>query len=149
MTTPSFSDLTTVWRNGGTPVILRRGGNLDLRIRLPFSPDNRSILKVSSRKKEPVWNKEKKYWSLPPSRFNEIVNLLLHKFGKVYIIQPYIETEKCAPACMNAEGHECQCSCLGANHGRGNNGRWFEISDSLAVRHGEKVYGSRLLTKRS
>jgi hypothetical protein len=144
-----LSDISTVWKNGGTPVILRRGGSMSLRIRLPFAPENRSFLKVGSRKKEPEWNKEKKYWSLPPSRFNELVDLLLNRFGKVYIIQPHVETEKCASACMNAEGHDCQCSCLGANHGRGNDGRWFEISDSLAVRHGKKVYGSRLLTKRT
>ena len=114
-------------------------------VRLPFSKDNRSFLGGGTRKQEPVWDKEKKYWSLPKSRFNEVVDLILKRHAKVYIIQPSVETEKCAPACRNATGHECQCSCMGANHGVGNDGNWFDISETFALQHGKKTLGGRLL----
>ena len=68
------------------------------------------------------------YWELPKSWFNDFVDRALQRYGKVYIIQPYREQEICARACQEALGHECQCSCMGANHGVGNDGSWFEVS---------------------
>jgi hypothetical protein len=62
------------------------------------------------------------------------VDRSLAKYSKVYIIQPYREHEKCAPACQNAIGHECQCSCMGLYHGAGNDGSWFEVSETFATR---------------
>lgn len=137
----------TVWNNGIIPVALRRGGSQPIRLRLPFAATNREWLKNGARKKEPEWNKEKKFWELPASRFNELVEMLLERFGRLYIIQPYREMEICAPACMNAEGFECQCSCMGANHGAANRGGWFEVSETFAVRYGERRLACRLLIK--
>ncbi|WP_354134437.1 hypothetical protein [Bradyrhizobium sp. S3.9.1] len=68
--------------------------------------------------------------------------------SKVYIIQPYREQEICARACQEAQGHECQCSCMGANHGVGNDGSWFEVSDTFSTRWGERELACRLLTAR-
>jgi hypothetical protein len=48
-------------------------------------------------------------------------------------------------ACLGAEKHECQCSCMGANHGAGNDGSWFEITDYFATRWGERSLACRLL----
>lgn len=137
-------DINNIWKNKHTPVVYRPKNN-DIRIKLPWAHDNRKFLGGGTRKKEPKWIKNKKYWALPKSRFNEIVENVLRHHKKIYIIQPYIETEVCAPACMNARGHECQCSCLGANHGSGNDGRWFEISESLALKYGNETLGCRLL----
>lgn len=67
----------TVWNNGIIPVALRRGGSQPIRLRLPFAATNREWLKNGARKKEPEWNKEKKFWELPASRFNELVEMLL------------------------------------------------------------------------
>lgn len=136
-------EVKKIWNNKSVPVV-HRPENSKIRVRLPYAKDNRKFLGGGTRKREPEWH-EKKYWELPKSRFNETVNVILERHGKVYIIQPYVETEQCAPACMNARGHECQCSCLGANHGQSNDGRWFEVSESLALRHGERVLGCRLL----
>ena len=35
---------------------------------------------------------------------------------------------------------------MGANHGMGMDGRWFEISETLAVRWGERTLAARHLT---
>lgn len=145
--TPDAREAKTIWSNGAVPVVLRRGGSQPIRLRLRFAKDNRSWLKKDARKKEPYWEKNGKYWELPASRFDEIVSMLLVRFGRVYIIQPYREKEVCAPACMNATGFECRCSCLGVNHGIGISHGWFEVSEAFAVRYGATKLACRLLIK--
>lgn len=143
--TPSDQQSKTVWNNGVVPVIVRRGGRQPIRLRLPYAENNRSWLKNGPRKREPLWEASKKYWELPSSRFNEITRLLLNRFGKLYIIQPYKEQEVCAPACMNATGFECECSCMGRNHGMGNHGDWLAVNETFAVRYGDTQLACRLL----
>jgi len=70
----------------------------------------------------------------------------LADYGKAYVVQPYREHEKCSPACQNARGHECQCSCMGLYQGQGNDGSWFDVSDTFATRWGEQVRACRLMT---
>lgn len=140
-------DAKTIWNNGTVPIVIRRGGTQPIRLRLRFAKGNRKWLKKDSRKKEPYWDQAGKYWELPASRFNEIVEMLLDRFGRVYIIQPYREKEVCARSCMEAEGFECECSCMGANHGSGIDNSWFEVSDTFAVRYGGTKLACRLLKK--
>jgi hypothetical protein len=141
-----YEQLKGIWNQTLTPVALRRGGKGERpRIRLPFSKDNRHWLQ-NERKISPDWDAKEKYWEFPRAWFNVFVNRSLKRYGKVYIIQPYREQEKCAPACMNATGHDCQCSCMGENHGLGNDGSWFEVSDTFATRWGERHLACRLLT---
>ncbi len=71
---------------------------------------------------------------VPKAWFNDFVERSLRTFGQVYLIQPYREKETCSPACPNAMGHECQYSCIGRNHGAGNDGSWLEISETFATR---------------
>jgi hypothetical protein len=84
-------------------------------------------------KRDPVYQRDQKLWALPANAFNSLVRRLLDRFGRLYVIQPYQQQETCAPACWNAEGHECQCSCMGANHGSGNSDGYFVVSDTFAV----------------
>ncbi len=80
--------------------------------------------------------------------FSDLVERCLDRYGKVYIIQPFREQEKCAPACMNATGHDCQCSCMGANHGAGlAGGRWKVIDEAFATRWGDELIACRLLSR--
>jgi hypothetical protein len=127
------------------PVIVRRGGPGQLlRVRLPYGEGNRQWLQ-NGRRKSPTWFSKEKHWETPKAWFNDLVERSLKKYNKLYILQPYREQEKCAPACMNALGHECQCSCMGANHGAGNDGSWFEASDTFATRWGGKHFACRLM----
>lgn len=138
-----------VWDQRQIPVVLRRSGTGErLRVRLPVADDNRRWLQ-NGRRNAPEWFAEKAYWELPKAWFNDFVDRALRRYGKVYIIQPHREQEKCSPACQNAAGHECQCSCMGQHHGAGNDGTWFEVSDTFATRWGEKELACRLLTARS
>jgi hypothetical protein len=140
--------LNYVWGQEWIPVALRRKGKGQrLRVRLPFAETNRQWLQ-NGRRLSPDWIASKKYWELPKAWFNDFVERSLAKYGKVYVIQPYREQEKCAPACQNATGHECQCSCMGLYHGAGNDGSWFEVSDTFATRWNDQELACRLMTAR-
>ena len=134
------------------PVAQRRTGPRQmLRVKLPFAVDNRGWLR-QGRRTNPDWiapkDRQPGYWQTPKSWFNDFVDRALLRYGRVYIIQPYRPKEICAPACQNARGHECQCSCMGEHHGTGSDGSWFEVSDAFAFRHGTREFACRLLTAR-
>src|SRR4051794_23904750 len=106
------------------PSIMRRGKGHKLEVRLPYADDNRPWLQQRL-KSAPVYDRAVRCWKLPANAFNKVVREILERFGAIYVIQPYQVHEVCAPACWNAEGHECQCSCMGANHGTGNSLGFF------------------------
>jgi hypothetical protein len=147
---PSASKITLkyVWNQSRIPVVLRRTGRgQKIRVRLPFSSNNGEWLR-NDRRNSPDWISKDKYWELPKSWFNDFVERSLVKYGKIYIIQPFRAQEICAPACQNAAGHECECSCMGRYHGAGNDGSWFDVSDTFATRSGAEQLACRLMTSR-
>jgi len=138
--------LLQIWNQKAIPVLYRRGKGLPLFLRLPYANDNRTWLK-DEHKKEPEWLKDQKCWQVPKAWFEGIIRQALTRYQKIYVIQPFNAQEKCAPACWNAVGAECECSCMGANHGSGDPiGKWHVVSETLAVRWGPKQYSCRLLT---
>ena len=137
-----------VWNQEETPVVLRRTGKGEqLRLKLPFALGNRQWLQ-NGRRRKPEWIGENGYWEIPKAWFNDFVDRSLAKYGRVYIIQPYRVQEKCASACRNAAGHECQCSCMGVHHGVGDDGSWFDVSDTFATRWNDRELACRLLIRR-
>jgi len=144
-------DLKTVWNNDSISVILRRtGAGEKNRIRLRGNKvrelgDYFWLRKLGRHK--PTWIREKNYWETPKSWFNGFVEKSLHEDGSVYIVQPYRKQEKCSPACRNAVGFICQCSCMGENHGNGDSGGWFDVSETFSTRWGKSEVACRLLTK--
>lgn len=140
--------LQKVWNQKDVPVVLRRTRKgQKLRVRLPFARDNRTWLR-NGRRDAPEWNGDRRFWETPKAWFNDFVERALDRYPRLYIIQPYREQEKCSPACMNAEGHECQCSCMGAHHGMGNDGSWFEVSETFATRWGDRHLACRLMIRK-
>jgi len=134
------------WHQTTTPVVVRRRRD-SLRIRLPYDPANRKFLR-NGRRSEPRWVRDKGWWEIPRAWFNDFIDRALEHYGRVYVIQPYTQ-EKCAPACLNAQGHICECSCMGANHGMGNDGTWFEVSETFAFRWSDTDLACRLLVRRA
>ncbi|UCA46155.1 hypothetical protein [Pseudochrobactrum sp. XF203] len=129
---------------GHTPVALRFGKGHKLYVRVPYADDNRRWLQ-SGKRTSPVWLKERKQWELPQSWFNDFVNKCLQRYRRVYVVQPFRIMEKCSPACRNAQGHECQCSCMGANHGSESHEGWFDISDTFSFKWKDQELACRLL----
>jgi len=139
------SKLKEVWRQEKIPVVFRKGKGTPLLVKLPASPNNQYWLK-DSRRNLPEWSKQYHCWSAPKAWFEDTVKRTLDRWGKVYVIQPYRTQQKCAPACWNALGVICECSCMGENHGSGDpSGKWHIVSDAFAVQWGEMSYACRLI----
>ncbi len=147
LTAPEAERLSNIWRQNDIPVLLRKGKGYRLMVKLPIADDNYDWLRGHKRSK-PNWNRKFKCWELPQAWVNRLVSSILSRHGKLYIIQPYREQEICAPACWNAEGHECQCACMGANHGsQSPAGNWFTISEAFATLWHDRKLACRLMTK--
>ncbi len=137
--------LRRIWKQTTIPVVFIRGKSQPLFAKLPFASNNRDWLKDDKRN-IPKWDSRFKCWEVPRSWLDDITRRLLDRFRKTYLIQPYRVEQKCAPACWNAAGIDCDCSCMGANHGSGNPlGKWYIVSDTCAVSWGECQYSSKLL----
>ncbi|MEB0207891.1 hypothetical protein [Pseudomonas sp. CCC3.1] len=142
--TTKDTKIVEVWRQATIPVVFKREKS-PLLIKLPFAKDNFDWLRNSSRNK-PEWSAQYKSWQVPAAWFEDSVKRLLGRFKKVYVIQLYREYQVCAPACWNAHGLHCECSCMGANHGTGQPaGKWYEVSETFAAQWGPKKYACRLM----
>lgn len=135
------------------PIVVRSGQKGDkLTARLPYHADNKRWLlamATGTRRPEVSWAKQEGAWKLPVVWLNRFVERALERYGRLYVVQPFREMEKCAPACRNATDHDCQCSCMGANHGVGDGGGWFDVSETFSFRWGLQEAAIRLMTKKS
>jgi len=137
--------LARIWRQDKVPVLFDQGGPRGLLVKLPYATENRVWLR-DERRAIPEFNKTYKAWKIPKAWFDDIVERTLSRFGQVYVIQAHREQQKCAPACWNATGYHCECSCMGANHGNGYpGGAWREVSDTFALSYGPRKYACRLM----
>ena len=144
--TPDQLRLLRIWSQDQIPAVRRVGPGHDLRIKLPFRDDNRTWLSQLGRRR-PRWNSDLKCWEIPQSWLKGAIDICLQRYGRVYVIQPHRSHEVCARACWEATGYECQCSCLGANHGSQDSGRsWREVSETFATRWGDEDIACRLIS---
>lgn len=152
-TTAIPPEIRVQWSNAHIPIVVRSGIPGDkLTARLPYRLDNKlwlTSLATGHRKPDVKWAPLPQAWKLPVTWLNRFVDQGLERYGRLYVVQPYREMEKCAPACRNAIGHDCQCSCMGANHGAQDGGGWFDVSETFAFRWGPRSAAIRLMTKTS
>lgn len=141
----SDAGLKAIWRQGKVPVIFRRSRPLPILVRIPFAQGNQEWLR-DDRRSKPKWNDQFKAWEIPVAWFDAVIKLCLRRYHSAYVVQLYRAQQKCAPACWNAEGFHCECSCMGENHGGGHpGGNWYEVSETCAVSWGEQRYSCRHL----
>jgi hypothetical protein len=139
-------DAGAIWHQTTIPVVFRRAKGMPLLVKLPYATDNFDWLRNDSQRK-PHWNKRYKCWETPYAWLNALVRRLLSRYGRLYLIQPHKVLEICAPACWNATGFECDCSCMGQNHGSQSGAGWYVISESFALRWQERELACRLIEK--
>ena len=145
MSLATANQLQRVWNQRSTPVLLNRGKRGPPRLRLPYREYNRAWLR-SDRRTDPTWHKDGKYREVPRAWFNDLVRRCVEEFGSVYIIQPFRAQQKCAPVCWEAVGEDCECSCMGANHGMGRpKGRWIVLSETFAASWDSEMWACRHL----
>jgi hypothetical protein len=129
-------DIERIWRQSVTPVVYLPARKGDILVRLPDHRDNELLLSGDGHRR-PILHATRPsyYWTLPRSRFSDIVRRLFARLGSVYVIQPHRKSEQCARVCWEASGLECSCSCLGEHHGaQSPEGRWYEVAEACAVR---------------
>lgn len=137
--------LKRIWRQGAIPVVFRRERPAPLLVKLPFAVGNHEWLR-GDRHRKPEWNARYKAWEVPRAWFESVVRLCLDRHGESYVVQLHRKRQICAPACWNAGGIDCECSCMGDHHGAGHPcGRWYEIDETLAVSWGVQTYACRLI----
>lgn len=138
-------NLRAIWRQSSIPVIFRRTRPLPILARIPFSNGNFDWLR-NGRRSKPKWNAKFKAWEVPLAWFDDVIKQCLQRHQSAYVVQLYRSQQKCAPACWNAEGFHCECSCMGENHGCGHpGGNWHEVSETFAVSWGDQRYSCRHL----
>jgi hypothetical protein len=145
-----------IWGNLKIPVVFKKNSKDDVLVRIEYKHQTKfefAILNdgrthITGNQKFPTWDNQYRCWRTAKTKSQHTVEILLKKFGEVYYIHGYKNQVKCAPACWNAKGTDCQCSCMGANHGQGvPGGNWFVVNDTLAVQYEEREYSCRLLKK--
>ena len=145
----SDTDLKHIWRQVKAPVIFRRSSPRPLLVRVPYAEGNFKWLR-DDRRHKPKWNDKFGAWDVPVTWFDDVIKRCLRRYGETYVIQLYRDQQKCAPACWNAEGFHCECSCMGANHGGGHpGGNWYEVSETFAVSRCAQRYSCRRLRVQS
>ena len=141
--------LVEIWNQISIPILVRREQGYPLLVRLPNSAYYQDWLR-GGKQRIPEWNFRYECWQVPVAWFDELIKHLIDSYGQIYVIQVYREYQRCAPACWNARGFHCECSCMGANHGNGYpGGMWHIVSDAFAIQWEERKYSCRLITKRT
>ena len=136
-------NLRALWHQKTTPVVFRRAKPLSILVKLPYASRNMEWLR-DDRHNIPNWNGQYKAWETPQAWFERNIKLCLQRYRTCYVIQLYRERQVCASTCWNARGIDCECSCMGGNHGSGRpEGRWYEIDETLAVSWGVQRYACR------
>lgn len=142
-------DLNPAWRFAREAIILKRGGS-PLMVRIPFAPDNRAWLgSIRTQVRGLVWKRDDRHWECPAAWLGALAEVMVARYGRVWLVQEFDGAAGCNEACMNARGLDCECGCLGKNHGAGAADGWarrVEVADTCTLLGG--IYGCRLLGPR-
>lgn len=147
--------LEEVWRQDQIPVLAQRSGSKDLFVKLPNFENSLSwrwknrrwLRELSPKGRKPKWSDKYQGWQIPKSWITRMTQHLLARYGECFVVQPYRSSKKCAPACMNAKGLDCDCSCMGEFHGTGGpSASWFVVSETFAISWDQTEFGCRYLT---
>jgi hypothetical protein len=88
-------------------------------------------------------------WHLPRNCLLKFVTAAVDRYGYVAVYRDMSKLSRCNRLCLEAQGMECDCSCMGAHHGTADSGGWFEVvGDAVVADLGEitrtvVVYGPK------
>lgn len=71
-------------------------------------------------------------WHLPRNCLVKLVTGAVDRFGHAVLWRDVTSLSRCTSMCLDAQGMDCQCSCMGEHHGTNSN-LWFELIGSVAV----------------
>lgn len=120
------------------PTVHRPAGTGRLSVRMPFAPGNRAWIhdRLGDRMR-PDWNRTAKQWEISRQHLRAVVEALVERFGVVEVVIDTRATNRCDTRCRDAEGDDCDCQCLGENHGGAAYWReWMQVGDTTLVSPG-------------
>lgn len=82
----------------------------------------------------PEWNKPAGRWEIARPHLKPVVAALIDRFGEVDVYLEFLAAERCDTRCVEAAGDNCECSCMGENHGgAGYWRRWRQVGDTTLI----------------
>jgi hypothetical protein len=107
-------------------------------VRMPYKPDNRAWLHEQLGDYiRPEWNKVAGHWEIARPHMRAVVEALADRFGIVEVIIDSRVVSRCDTQCQNATGDECDCECMGENHGGTGYWRsWIEVGETTLLEAG-------------
>jgi hypothetical protein len=150
---PVGVDLPALFRqasyDGGIPVLYDPGKNKKLWLVMPYWREGSTWLQGEHSRHNHHYirtgTSDPNHWEFPRLWLTDTVHRLLQKFGQCYHVQVFYHTQVCAPACWDAEGFICECSCVGENHGKGKPKGAHVISETFAITWKQRDLSCRLL----
>lgn len=114
------------------PWIKRRVGQ-PLRFKLPYSSDNRSFIRHALPARARVKHEGRGIWACKSSYLVLIADAMADDLGLDAWTTIQVKTTTCHEQCWTARGDECECRCLGYNHGTGDPWSALDPDDPLAT----------------
>lgn len=71
-------------------------------------------------------------WTLPRTCLTRLVRASIDRFGYVALVRDMSKLSRCDRRCLEADGSECQCTCLGLHHGE-NAHAWIDAKGTSVV----------------
>lgn len=118
-------------------------------VSMPFTKGNRAWLKreLGARIRPEYIGRGK--WTLARSHLDAVVAALADRFGRVDVFLDFAETQRCDVRCQSARSRECDCTCLGRNHGQGGiTHGWKLVGDATLVLTGGKKRRHIVVTRK-
>ena len=82
----------------------------------------------------PSWNAKSDRWEIARHHLRPLVEAMADRFAAVDVFIDSRAITKCDTRCRDAEGDDCDCQCLGENHGGAAYWRdWRLVSDTTLV----------------
>lgn len=102
---------------------------------MPNARGNREWLRdVCGPGTRPDWDKPTRTWRVARPHFRKVISALVARHGVIAVCVDIVVTRACGSWCRDARGDECDCSCLGENHGSGTwTAGWVPVSDEWVV----------------
>ena len=92
--------------------------------KIPVRKGNLRWLREAVRVRSPRLDGDR--WHLPRNCLVKLVIAGIDRYGYVVVWRDMSRLSRCTRKCLEAEGIECDCSCMGENHGAGVDDGWFE-----------------------
>lgn len=107
---------------------------------MPYARGTRGWLRsVCGAGTRPEFDRARKAWTVARPHFRRVVDALADRYGSVDVYMDHTARTVCGKLCWEAKGDDCDCACLGDNHGQGRWRKDWRLVDDYWMVRNEKV----------